>query len=117
VTTAVQRVEKWYEQNLDRLSGNWPSIYITSFKAADPLRGKVTIELQSDFALGFITFWNKGDVTVLSLDLSSKEEFLIDDRRLLSSENIELLLHDYVRQLAVSQGSQFRPRRAPPKAI
>jgi hypothetical protein len=47
-----------------------------------------------------ITFWNKGDVTVLRLDLPAKTDSVVDDRALAESEDVALLLDSYFQQIA-----------------
>jgi len=51
-----------------------------------------------------ITFWNKGEVTVLRVDLPAKTDSVVDDRVLSDSENIALLLDSYLQRLAAPSG-------------
>ena len=96
----VQRIENWYAENLDHLKLQWRTISIRSYESTDPVRGKVTIEAESDRIAAFVTFWNKGDVDAERMDLSEKRISVIDDRAVSSSEDIGLLLDSYFRQLA-----------------
>src|SRR5215469_8886486 len=98
--TIVQTVEQWYEANLDRLRPVWREVSIRSYEPADPVQGKVTIEAESDRIAAYVTFWNKGDVDAERMDLPEKRISVIDDRHLLPSENVGLLLDSYFRQLA-----------------
>jgi len=99
--TIVQTVERWYDANLDHLRPNWRDTSIRSYEPADPVHGKVEIRAESDRILASVTFWNKGDVCVLRLDLPEKRESVLDDRMTAASEDIVLLLDSYFRQLAV----------------
>jgi hypothetical protein len=99
--TIVQAVERWYEANLDRLRPMWRDISIRSYKAADPVHGKVEIRAESDLIAASVTFWNKGDVDAERLDMPEKRISVIDDRRLSPSENVGLLLDSYFQQLGV----------------
>ena len=95
----VQTVESWYAENLDRLKTEWPTIRIRCNEPTDPVRGKVTIEAESDRVAAFVKFWNKGDVDVERMDLPVKRITVIDDRSLSPSEDICLLLDSYFRQI------------------
>jgi hypothetical protein len=101
MNTIVETVETWYGRSVDRLKAEWPTISIRSLEAADPIRGKVTIEAESTSVAASVTFWNKGDVTVLRLDLPAKKDVVVDDRTLSASEDVAVLLDSYFRQLAL----------------
>ena len=95
----VQTVENWYAENLDRLKTQWHTISIRSYEPTDPVRGKVTIEAESNRIAAFVTFWNKGDVDAERMDLPEKRISVVDDRAISLSEDISLLLDSYFRQL------------------
>ena len=98
--TIVEDVENWYRKHLDRLKTQWAATSIRSYKSPDPIHGKVEIRAESASVAASVTFWNSGDVTVLRLDLPAKRESAIDDRKLSPTEDVELLLDSYFRQLA-----------------
>jgi hypothetical protein len=104
MNTIVERVEKWYGEHVDRLKSEWPTIRIQSLESADPIHGKVTIEAESASVAAMVTFWNKGEVTVLRLDLPAKKDSVVDDRAVSASEDIAVLLESYFRQLALPAG-------------
>ena len=98
--TIVQSVENWYESNVDRLKTEWEALSIRSQASADLVHGKVEIRAESSSVAASITLWNKGEVTVLRLDLPAKREAVVDDRKVSASEDVCLLLNSYFRQLA-----------------
>jgi hypothetical protein len=104
VPTIVEHVENWYGKHFDRLKTQWATISIRSHKSPDLAHGKVEIRAQSASVAASVTFWNKGDVTVLRLDLPAKLDSVIDDRKLSPSEDVGLLLDSYFRQLASAAG-------------
>jgi hypothetical protein len=104
VPTIVQSVENWYESNVDRLKTEWEALSIRSQASADLVHGKVEIRAESSSVAASITLWNKGDVTVLRLDLPAKREAVVDDRKVSASEDVCLLLNSYFRQLASPAG-------------
>jgi hypothetical protein len=101
MNTIAGRVEKWYGDHIERLKAEWPTIHIKSHESADPTTGKVTIQAGSTFVTAMVTFWNKGDVTVLRLDLPAQKESVVDDRVLSASEDVAALLDSYFRELAL----------------
>ena len=102
--TAVEQVEGWYNENLDRLSAMFSQVSMRSFKPGDAAEGMLVIEVESQNVVGTVTFWNKGDVEVLRLDLTAegRDPESIDDRVRLESEHIPSLLESYFKRL--SQG-------------
>jgi hypothetical protein len=103
--TAVEQVVSWYNENLERLSRMFAQVSIRSFEPGDVIAGKVCVELGSPTVVGSVTFWNKGDVEVLRLDLpvDGRDPVVIDDRVRSHSEDIPSLLEKYFQSLA--QGS------------
>jgi hypothetical protein len=103
--TAVEQVANWYNENLGRLSTTFAQISIRLFKPGDVVEGQVVIEVESPTVAGVVTFWNKGDVEVLRLDLPAggHDPVSIDDRVRLESEHIPSLLERYFQLL--QQGS------------
>jgi hypothetical protein len=100
--TAVEQVVSWYNENLGRLSVMFAKVAVRSFKPGDAIEGKVVIEVKSPTVAGIVTFWNKGDVEVLRLDLPAggHDPVPIDDRVRLQSEHIPSLLERYFQSLA-----------------
>lgn len=98
--TIVEHVEDWYEKHLDRLSSEWASTSIRSFKSPDPVHGKVEIRAKSPSVAASVMFWNSGNVTVLRLDLPDKHDSVVDDRKLSRTEDVGLLLDSYFQHLA-----------------
>lgn len=97
--TIAEYVEDWYAKHRDRLKAQWADISIRSFKSPDPIHGKVEIRAESPSVAVSVTFWNSGNVTVLRLDLPAKGDPVIDDRKLLPTEDVGLLLDSYFRKL------------------
>jgi translation elongation factor EF-1alpha len=103
--TDVEQVLSWYNENLERLSRMFVQLSVRSFKPGDVIEGKVCIEVESPTVVGSVTFWNKGDVEVLRLDLpvDGRDPVVVDDRVRLHSEHIPPLLEKYFQSL--TQGS------------
>src|SRR6185437_4139023 len=95
--TDVEQVLSWYNENLERLSRMFAQLSVRSFKPGDVIEGKVCIEVESPTVVGSVTFWNKGDVEVLRLDLpvDGRDPVVVDDRVRLHSEHIPQLLEKY----------------------
>jgi hypothetical protein len=104
VATIVERVESWYGKHLDYLKTQWAALTIRSQEPADPVHGKVEIRAESSTVTASVTFWNKGDVAVIRLDLPQTRDSVMDDRKLSPSEDIGLLLDSYFRALASPAG-------------
>lgn len=102
--TIVEHVESWYGRHLDRLKTEWATTSIQSYESSDPSCGKVEIRAESASIAATVTLWNSGNVTVLRLDLPTKRDSVIDDRKLSLAEDIELLLDSYFRQIASCAG-------------
>ena len=98
--TIVEYVEYWYGTHVDRLKTEWRTTSIRSFKSPDPIHGKVEIRAESASVAASITFWNSGNVTGLRLDLPTKSDSVMEDRKLSPTEDVGLLLNSYFRQLA-----------------
>jgi hypothetical protein len=93
-------LKDWYGKHLDCLNAQWAATSLRSFKSPDPIHGKVEIRAESESVAASITFWNSGNVTVLSLELPAHRNSVIDDRQLSIAEDIGLLLDSYFRQLS-----------------
>lgn len=100
--TAVEQVVSWYNENFGLLSTMFAHVSVRSFEPGNAIEGKVVIEVESPTIVGAVTFWNKGDVEVLRLDLPADghDPVVIDDRVRLHSEDISSLLERYFRSLA-----------------
>lgn len=100
--TTVEQVVSWYNENLTRLSTKFVHVSVRSFEPGNAIEGKVIIEVESPAIVGMVTFWNKGDVEVLRLDLPAEghDPVVIDDRVRLPSEHIPSLLEKYFQSLA-----------------
>lgn len=98
--TIVEQAEDWYGKHIDHLKAEWTAASIRSFKSLDPIHGKVEIRAESASVVASVTFWNSCNVAVLRLDLPSKRDSVVDDRKLSPTEDVGLLLDSYFRQLA-----------------
>jgi hypothetical protein len=100
--TAVEQVVSWYNENFGLLSTVFTHVSVRSFEPGNAIEGQVVIEVGSSTIVGSVTFWNKGDVAVLRLDLPADghDPVLIDDRVRLPSEHIPSLLKRYFQSLA-----------------
>jgi hypothetical protein len=65
----------------------------------DEVRGKAAIAVETQTTLASVTFWNQGDVEVITVDKATRKESILDDRKLTSSDNIESLLNGYFQQI------------------
>lgn len=95
--TIVEQVQDWYRDNVERVEPEVKSAIRSNL--VDPVRGSVTIELETPSVLGTITFWNTGMVAVLGLHKETKKDFILDDRKLNPEENLPALLDRYVHQI------------------
>lgn len=100
VPNIVEQVEYWYGKHVDRLGTEWAATSIRSLKSSDPIDGKVNIRAVTPSVVASVTFWNSGNVEMLRLDLPNKGDSVLDDRKLLPTEDVGLLLDYYFRQLA-----------------
>jgi hypothetical protein len=46
-----------------------------------------------------VTFWNQGDVEVITVNKVTRKESILDDRKLTPADNIESLLSRYFQQI------------------
>jgi len=97
--TSAERVQDWYDRNLGRLSEIYGQTVIRSFKPEHQVDGKIIIEVESRTFVAMVTFWNKGDVEVIRLDLPTKDSVVIDDPVRSENEDVAQLLDSYFEQL------------------
>jgi hypothetical protein len=90
-------VAKWHEENMERLSKHFEKITLRS--DIDAQQGGAVIEIEAKTLVASITFWNKGDVTVLVLKRDSQNPINLDDRVLSSCECVSSLLDGYLREI------------------
>ena len=98
MSNAAMQAEKWYLDNADNLKGQFKKV---GFRAdrVDPIRGAISIELESPTLTATITVWNKGDIAVLVLKEGSQDPFVLADRVVSADEDIPLLLDSYIREI------------------
>jgi hypothetical protein len=65
----------------------------------DEMRGKAAITVETHSTLASVTFWNTGDVEVLTVDKATRRESTLDDRVLTPADNIDSLLNRYFQQI------------------
>src|SRR5262245_49165445 len=93
--TIVQRVAGWFSENVSSLLQSFEILRFHVMLAADPIQGKVSIEVGRPTLVGSVSFWNKGDVTAMAVDKIHKTEHLLDDRILSANDDISVLLRSY----------------------
>lgn len=96
--TIVEHVENWYGKRLDHPQNWWAVTSIRSYKSPDPRQGRNQSGVRVCRCNRHVL--ESANVTVLRLDLPAKRDSDIDDRKLSSAEDVELLLDSDVRQLA-----------------
>src|SRR5260370_36312821 len=90
--TNVEQVEKWYEAHEEILARQCSVLRINTLMPLDEMRGKTEIRVETQTTLASVTFWNQGDVAVLTVDKSTRKESIVDDRQLTAEDEIESLL-------------------------
>jgi hypothetical protein len=55
----------------------------------DEMRGKVGIGVETQTTLASVTFWNQGDVEIITMDKAQRKECILDDRKLTAADEIE----------------------------
>jgi hypothetical protein len=95
----ISRVEEWYAENGRRFSKLFDVFTFRLMRVMDDKHGKATIEIDGSSVGANVTFWNKGDVTVLLLNKITNKEHKLDDRRLVPADQIESLLDSYMRRI------------------
>ena len=90
-------VAKWHEKNMEHLSKHFGKITLRS--DVDAQQGGSVIEIEAKTLVASITFWNKGDVSVLVLKNDSQIPINLDDRVLSSGESVSSLLDGYLREI------------------
>jgi len=99
VISIVQQVENWYAARSTSIEQSGIRLFIQSADPLDKTRGKVEIRVETPTALGSVTFWNHGSVTVMTADKRSREEHVLDDRPIQSQEDICSLLEKYLHEI------------------
>jgi|SRR5882762_2267386 hypothetical protein len=97
--TNVEQVEKWYAAQGERLARQCSVLRINTLMPLDETRGKAAIAVETGSTLASVTFWNAGDVEVLTVDKATRKESTLDDRVLTPADNIESLLNRYFQQI------------------
>ena len=103
----ISRVQEWYAKNGRRFSQLFDAFDFRLMFVADNKRGKATIEIDSSSVVASITFWNKGDVAALLFNKRANKEYILDDRKLSPSDQVELLMDSYMRR--VVEESEKKP--------
>jgi hypothetical protein len=97
--TNVEQVEKWYASHEEKLARECSVLRINTLMPLDEMRGKAGITVETQTTLASVTFWNQGDVEVLTVDKATRKESILDDRKLTAADEIELLLNRYFQQI------------------
>jgi hypothetical protein len=97
--TNVKQVEKWYSAHEERLAPQCSILRIKTHEPLDEVRGKAVIEVETQTTLAMVTFWNKGDMEVITIDKVTRTESILDDRKLTAADEIESLLNRYFQQI------------------
>jgi hypothetical protein len=97
--TNVEQVEKWYAAHEERLARHCSVLRINTLTPLDEMRGKTEIRVETQTTLASVTFWNQGDVAVLTVDRATRKESILDDRKLTAEDEIESLLNRYFQQI------------------
>jgi hypothetical protein len=95
----VREVATWFGENCERLVDTFTTVRFRVTESRDELRGKVNIELAQTEMAASITFWNRGDVSALLLEISSKKQFSLDDRHLTPQDVVSVLLARYLDEI------------------
>lgn len=101
----VQNVQQWFAENCERLSQSFFEVHLHVAQAADPVRGKIVIQVEGPAVGASITFWNKGDVEAVALDKINNKNHSFDDRVLTGSDDVSSLLESYLERLKVLEAS------------
>jgi hypothetical protein len=97
--TNVEQVEKWYAAHEEKLAPQCSVLRLNTLMPLDEIRGKAGIAVETQTTLASVTFWNQGDVEVITVDKATREESILDDRKLASADEIESLLNRYFQQI------------------
>jgi len=84
---------------VDNLSQSFEILRFHVMLAADPIQGKVTIEVDRPNLVGSVSFWNKGDVEAMAVDKIHKQEHSLDDRVLTADDDVSVLLRSYFERM------------------
>ena len=95
----IHRVEEWYAINGRKLSKIFDIFNFRLAFADEERRGKATIEIDGKIIGASIAFWNKGDVAALLINKATGVEYKFDDRKLLATEDIHMLLDSYIERI------------------
>jgi hypothetical protein len=71
----------------------FPAFLYFPLYALDEMRGRTEIRVETQNTLASVTFWNQGDVAVLTVDRATRKESILDDRKLTAEDEIESLLN------------------------
>ncbi len=97
--TIVEQVEEWYATHEPRFASQCSMLRIKTLTPNDQRKGKGVIRIETPATLATITFWNKGDVEVLTVDKVAGKNSVVDDRKLNAEDSIESLLRGYFEKI------------------
>lgn len=100
----VQQLARWVDEHSPQISSRCSKFTFRSSESSDPNRGKGLIEITTPQILGAITFWNRGEVEIAVMQNVKEGAIkILEDRRLVGSEEISALLDRYVNLLVEMQ--------------
>jgi hypothetical protein len=97
--TNVQQLERWYAAHEEGLAPQCSVLRMNTLVSGDEMCGKGGIDVETQTTLASVTFWNQGDVEVITVNKVTRKESILDDRKLTPADNIESLLNHYFQQI------------------
>lgn len=94
--TVVLGVIDWFATHGRELAKAGWEVRFRFTSAMDREKGKLILELDAGIAAAMLTFWNRGEVQALILDVQRKNEISVDDRRITEEEGVGSLLDGYL---------------------
>ncbi len=91
----INEFVSWFEENRPRLWNNHIQITLTRGDVGIQRLGKANAGLESGNLLASITVWETGELETIILDKSTEEEIIVDDRKLLTVEDMRSTLEHY----------------------
>ncbi len=95
--TVVLGVIDWFATHGRELAKAGWEVRFRFASATDREKGKLILELDAGLAAAMLTFWNRGEVQALILDVQQKNEISLDDRRIREKEHVGSLLDGYLQ--------------------